>query len=523
MSLPSPIEAKSLSSLTALASNPPSYPRNPTHGKQDPLVLYIARVPGSRDIFLSPIKPRDRVVTAEDIETSLYFVHMDHPEDSLLVDYAPTAFPRDPNYDHQLPAIQRKAIPSVPGAPLPQRKPMPGTLAPVNGFDSRQNIAAAGYAHSGSEHLGPDYTPRRSFDSMQLQSENQRPSISSRASADQPRPPGTSLTLIRRDPASGAQWNVARINDPLSLDMSSSTLNAPNKRPIGAPMYIDVLNPGYSKFLHTGLERPPALHNRDPELFVDPNAPQPNAPKPHDERVSNIFRRRLWMEGANDPRGGFGHRKLNSHDSSMSNGSPRSSIEGMQRSSADLRPIPTSPLSRDSQSYSTIPTSERQTSFRGYVFMSPWNGRCEFTTGAGGGSLKCRHIVPGLQGAPPVSLPVSELRFNLPAATKASTPRGEESKRSSIFHRPRHSRHNSSVSDTRGYSSAQEVMGAFERMDLTLGQEYAGGGFGGKDAKLGKLIVEDEGLKMVDLLVAANVALWWRAYDRYDTRVKTNR
>ena len=53
-----------------------------------------------------------------------------------------------------------------------------------------------------------------------------------------------------------------------------------------------------------------------------------------------------------------------------------------------------------------------------------------------------------------------------------------------------------------------------ERLDLTLGQEHAGGGFGGKQAKLGKLIVEHEGLQMLDLVVAANIALWWRVYDR---------
>lgn len=127
---------------------------------------------------------------------------------------------------------------------------------------------------------------------------------------------------------------------------------------------------------------------------------------------------------------------------------------------------------------------------------------------------QCRHIVPGLQGALPVALPVSELRFNLPGNSKASTPRGEESsKRSSFFHRPRHSRNNSSVSDVQIVGS-EEVRRSLERMDLSLGQEYAGGGFGGKRAKLGKLIIEDEGLKMVDLLVAANMALWWRAYER---------
>jgi len=42
----------------------------------------------------------------------------------------------------------------------------------------------------------------------------------------------------------------------------------------------------------------------------------------------------------------------------------------------------------------------------------------------------------------------------------------------------------------------------------------AGGGFGGKRAKLGKLIIEDEGLKMLDLVVAANMSLWWRAYEK---------
>jgi len=43
-----PPQANSLSSITHLAGNPPRYPRNPTEQKRDPLVLYIARVPGSR-------------------------------------------------------------------------------------------------------------------------------------------------------------------------------------------------------------------------------------------------------------------------------------------------------------------------------------------------------------------------------------------------------------------------------------------------------------------------------------------
>lgn len=43
-----PVEARSLSSITTIASNPPSYPRNPAQKKLDPLELYIVRVPGSK-------------------------------------------------------------------------------------------------------------------------------------------------------------------------------------------------------------------------------------------------------------------------------------------------------------------------------------------------------------------------------------------------------------------------------------------------------------------------------------------
>ena len=52
--MPPAVEARSLSSLTTLAANPPLYPRNPTQEIQQPLVLYIARVPGSKGDRPSP-------------------------------------------------------------------------------------------------------------------------------------------------------------------------------------------------------------------------------------------------------------------------------------------------------------------------------------------------------------------------------------------------------------------------------------------------------------------------------------
>ncbi|KAF2477951.1 uncharacterized protein BDR25DRAFT_275542 [Lindgomyces ingoldianus] len=538
------VEARSLSSLTTLASNPPSYPRNPTHVKHEPLVLYIARVPGSRvDVFLTPMKPRDKVVTAEDVQSSLYYLHIDQPEDTRLI--VPSANPiTESRYDAQpdqppQPPVHRKPLspalapPSMPVAP--KRKPIPGTLAPQNDFQNRQNISAEGYPQKSPQFLNPNYNqqpgsgpppypidddegpplPPRGLSNAATRprDENEVPPLPPRRPSEYFSSTGTSLTLIRRDPASGAQWNVSRIEDPPVLDVSSLAINDPSQRKrTGAPMYIDILNPGYSKFLHTDSALKAHL------------APTSNAAASEQaDQGENVFRRRVWMEGSKYSSGGFGHRRINSHDSNIGRESPRNSSESWQRGSVSstLGPSETPPFPAwDDLSYKTIQVSNKTSTFRGYVFLSPWNGRCEFITGAGGGSLKCRHSVPGLQGTAPVPISVSELRFNLPSSSKATTPMPDESKRSSFFHRPRNSRNSSYISDIQRNSS--EVKNSLERLDLSLGQEYAGGGFGGKQAKLGKLIIEDEGLKMVDLLVAANLALWWRAYEKVDGRARSD-
>ena len=48
--------------------------------------------------------------------------------------------------------------------------------------------------------------------------------------------------------------------------------------------------------------------------------------------------------------------------------------------------------------------------------------------------------------------------------------------------------------------------------DLSLGREKAGGGRAGGRAKLGKLIVFGEGIKMLDLVVAGNMGVWWEGW-----------
>lgn len=149
---------------------------------------------------------------------------------------------------------------------------------------------------------------------------------------------------------------------------------------------------------------------------------------------------------------------------------------------------------------------------RGYVFKSPWDGSCEFRTGNGGRSVRCHHVpyeesvnplTGDQEGERAVPTAVSELRFNLPSSELfgASDPDKE------------------SKSQWRGHFS--KLMGggdedddAVSPFDVNVGAERAGGGNRGKRAKLGKLIVYNDGLKMLDLVVAANVGVWWGAWER---------
>lgn len=202
---------------------------------------------------------------------------------------------------------------------------------------------------------------------------------------------------------------------------------------------------------------------------------------------------------------------------------------------------------------------------KGYTFASPWDGRCDFRTSSNGRALKCHHVrnttsqgfnplvaAQALRDAMPESsnsngggaggaggaggrgggrargmsasahlpmgdmgnrVPVSELRFNLPS--------------SDLF--------NSKEDRDRALAEMKEGLGrllvkspgaSHEHDDddddreepifdwSGLGREKAGGGNRGKRAKLGKLLVHDEGLKMLDLVVAANMGIWWQAWER---------
>ena len=99
-----PVQAGSLAPVIDLAENPPDQPLHGSMGYlQQPLVLNIVRVPGSHgicftlpnidskrltqmpDFFLTTMKPQQKVVTAQDVQSSLYYMHLDRPEDDELL------------------------------------------------------------------------------------------------------------------------------------------------------------------------------------------------------------------------------------------------------------------------------------------------------------------------------------------------------------------------------------------------------------------------------------------------------
>jgi hypothetical protein len=181
------------------------------------------------------------------------------------------------------------------------------------------------------------------------------------------------------------------------------------------------------------------------------------------------------------------------------------------------------------------------------VFMSPWNGRCEFRTSANGRALKLRHVLdPGnvkfdprevaqsirdaqaigrskgeeLASALAGAKPVSELRYNLPQSARHRRASEPDAKSKGGRHLPGRLNkilHHGSHSSGDEFESDDDNLDEDPSLDLTgLGRENAGGGSRAKRAKLGKLIIHDEGLKMLDLVVAANVGVWWTTWGRSD-------
>ncbi|EXJ95544.1 hypothetical protein A1O1_00666 [Capronia coronata CBS 617.96] len=545
-----PIEARSISSLSTLLANPPQYPRNPTHQVHDSLVLYIVRVPGSQDVFLTPLKPPTKTsISIDAVQSSLYFLHVERPEDGELRQSIEATKAAESRNNENIP-IQRKPLPPAPHANYPssQRPDTPPKSYPYHQpplAGSQTATQADRYAARGSHlrlrtsepmnQLGiprkpvgarplparPNADPSSSMTDQQSgesQSplDNEHPKfrlarkpIQSASPTDacqhtradrrsaycdgySPQPPGQEsgvpasspteaelgaspdtlrITLIRRDPSSGSQWNVGSI-----LYRGAVARDSPLKS-----FEIELTSPGYVKFAQLEGSSGNGLHRRVAYMLL------PNT-----------------------------------------EGSPAT----RQRSNS-------------SELFLTGNSASSKRPRQAYSFMSPWQGMCSFSNGLDGKSIRCRHMLPSANpsmAAMPAD--VAELRFNLPwsilrlkepnrkdkdiserspdASTSqpAAASNREHWRRSfqALTHKARVQL--SQLEDGndiqrrlhREDPAASHRLAREDRMDLALGQERAGGGFKGQSAKLGKLIIDDEGLKMCDLVVAASMGVWWQHY-----------
>ena len=298
--------------------------------------------------------------------------------------------------------------------------------------------------------------------------------------------PTTTITVIRRDATSGVQWNVGSIN----VESRRHTLA------LLQPVNVTLTSPGYSRF------------SRIPESSSTGHSVSPISPSSGSPSKDFFFKRRIAFRPLPEQH--------------------RPSLQQVRANSGDfLSDITHTPAKKIRQVYS---------------FTSPWQGVCTFNNGVDGRSLKCRHSLPSHASTEPdAGVNTAELRFNLPWAVLrsrdanrlpgieaeklpipqllAKTPKEQWRRSVQTFrHKSWTSRpHASTISEGQppllvAEPVAEEDSEDENRLSLKLGRERAGGGFKGNSAKLGKLILEDEGLKMCDLTVAACIGVWWQHY-----------
>lgn len=439
------------------------------------------------------MKPRLKVVSAEDVLSCLYYLHVNTPQDAALLDTEsdpplPAAagrpfqplIPRKPlNDTATLPPAAPDTTPNKRNAlaspripcresvlaephlladrdwrpPMPPRPPSPQKLTSARQPLGPRALPPLPQAEQrslpGSENIRPITWNRSPI--MELPAPTKQPfevrsplsastNTGLRHSTQPPHGPArapVTITLIRRDPLMGAQWNIGEISCE-----SRMADPKPSSGGLSSQVSVHLTTPGYSQF---------------------------RSDSPPDLAGQGTFHREVRMD--------WSHKPIKQH------------------------------LRRPSDPASSQPPYDG--------FLSPWSGRCEFSTG-NGRTLKCKHILPSPTAAGSgIKESVSELRFNLPSTAYSGS--SSPSKLTMPGSRPKsyHSRSNSSLDVPDSPDEDEDDEGEdIEPDPLSLGREKAGGGIRGKRVKLGKLIVHDEGLKMLDLVVAANMGVWWTIWDR---------
>lgn len=319
------------------------------------------------------------------------------------------------------------------------------------------------------------------------------------------------LTIIRREPSSGHQWTVGKVTScQIETEEESGYIHqrpAYEDGPEPPPINISIETSGYCKFRGMPGANRPSLDGRQRDSAASVPASLRDLNTSAMGTNAN-FSRQALMTYAKGWRTGI-REKFRRGDSE---GSSHGRFHSRERSSDSIELENEGPITKPGPGLRP----------QGYMFTSPWDGRCVFRTGNAGRSVICRHIMPeaGQSHSNPlvhtsserrkaklgVYPPVSELRFNLPVADLLKS--REEAAQQLHDHLNKLLKPQNSA----GYSSDEEY--SVLPFDLTLGKEKAGGGTRGRRAKLGKLIIFDEGMKMLDLVVAANMGIWWGAWEK---------
>lgn len=325
------------------------------------------------------------------------------------------------------------------------------------------------------------------------------------------------ITLIRRDAASGNQWNVAT--------MSSS------KEDKGV-IHVEIFNPGYGKFMNN-------VH-----LSSNNSGQHSTSAASEGQNAVEVLKRMAQNMMPDDSIGKkVFYRDITPVRHDLQSHSLSEVLFNRHSGSAETPKLAQYVSSKVNRGY--------------YTFKSPWGGTCSFLASVNGGSLKCKHTIPGpaMSSEAGVSssgqnpeVTVSELRYNIPFALEQSfrppsilnvngnnkSPeekgKGKRAALSQLITTniqkvQQHARSRSHsqggtpvpiLSVARGSGDEQSPASTVpaddeDRLDFSLAREHGGGGMSGKSAKLGKLIIEDEGIKMIDLVVAASMGVWWRS------------
>lgn len=502
---------------------------------------------------------------------------------------------------HPLPEVARPATPPIleeERPPLPSRPPVPplrlDNTRPAQSFDEIRTL------HSPALHSPA--TPSRSPSPWSRQQKPFTP---------------FSLTIIRRNPGTGHQWNIGKVTSFQSTIIYHDPQN-PDAEPMvqyprGYPaINIHIETSGYARFrdfptalpkVNFDATRPGSAGSGTAnvaqsmkELAAQMQAAQQQQHDPEDADTEGGFRRQVvmtygktWTHNLKEafasrkrersattstdaerhqhtgeaplqpPRAGF-HQRADSDGSTASWESsyfPANATNPNQahQNEPHVDTTTTAAAAHRADDQPILKTPGPGLRPKGYTFTSPWDGRCDFRTASNGRSLKCRHtrnttsqgfnplvaaqalrdataggdagrrrgrsrgMSASVAGATSDRVDVSELRFNLPSSDLFGSKEDRERAAREVvegFGRMLVKNPDGGRRSVDGYGREDEDDDDYEPIfDFSgLGRERAGGGNRGKRAKLGKLLVHDEGLKMLDLVVAANMGIWWQAWER---------